>query len=175
MFKLIKLDFNSSERPLFIAAFIFIIWCKPSIERWFLLEVISTMCWNKIKSAAFWVNKGYFVKWGMITFIKSLKFLTVYLMLSCLESIFILPIPPKNCCNINNKDKSRWCNVIWKFELTIQPILVLLFLVFLEILVIKELSPSERPVTNQAFNLGWVFKVENVLLLFNWLEGILSW
>jgi hypothetical protein len=106
------------------------------------LEVISTTRWNNIKSAAFWVNKRYFKKWGMITFIRSLNFVTVYLMLSCLESIFILfilPIPQKNCCNINNKDKSRWCIVILKFKLTIQPILVLLLRVFLEILVIKEL------------------------------------
>ena len=58
---------------------------------------------------------------------------------------------------------------------TIQPILVLLFWVFLEILIIKELSASESPVTNQGFNLGWIFTVENVLWFFNCLEGILVW
>nr|QTG38697.1 hypothetical protein [Ganoderma sp. TQC-2021a] len=69
---LLKFDFTIWERPVFIEAFILIIWFNPSIVRWSLLFIRYTMVLNSKKSAAFWVNKVYFKKCGIIVFVKSL-------------------------------------------------------------------------------------------------------
>lgn len=69
---LLKFDFTILERPVFIEAFILIIWFKPKMVRWFLLIIRLTMALNSKKSAAFWVNKLYFKKCGIIILVKSL-------------------------------------------------------------------------------------------------------
>jgi tryptophan-rich sensory protein len=61
---LIKLDFNSSERPALrpIEALIFIIFCKPSVVRCALELINSTTCFKKKKSAALLSQKWIFCK-----------------------------------------------------------------------------------------------------------------
>ena len=46
------------EIPLFKEALILAICCKPAWLRWTPLFINWTICTNKLKSAAFWVNSG---------------------------------------------------------------------------------------------------------------------
>ena len=82
--------------------------------------------------------------------------------------LLIEPMPPKICCNCNNKNKSGICKLILNLDSRRHPVLYLLFLV---IDVINKPSPSIKSVQNQELILGWKFKEKN--FLYNWLEGIL--
>ena len=54
-----------------VISFKLINWFNPSIDKWDLLFTICNAFLNKNKSAAFWVNRGYFSK-KLIKFVKSL-------------------------------------------------------------------------------------------------------
>nr|YP_008080577.1 intronic ORF [Flammulina velutipes]AEO19630.1 intronic ORF [Flammulina velutipes]AEO19662.1 intronic ORF [Flammulina velutipes]AEO19693.1 intronic ORF [Flammulina velutipes] len=144
--KFLNSDFNILDNPLLIDAFILIIWCNPSIDRWALFFIIVITCLKRKKSSAFWVNSGYFSK-CLIIKVKSLiestdKFTMFRLVFLCIE-----PIPPQNCCNCNNKEISHICKPNWNLGWIRQP---KVRFIFLSIIIENEPSASIRPVTNQG-------------------------
>jgi hypothetical protein len=58
---------------LFMEAFMFIIFCNPTIVACFLSFNSFIIFVNKIKSALLFVNKGYLLKWGIITSVRLAK------------------------------------------------------------------------------------------------------
>jgi len=77
----VKLVFNMSDKPKLIEALMLTICCKPDGLKCSFRLIRSTTCLNKIKSAFFWVIKGYFSKWSMIH-VKSFREETEYVTLS---------------------------------------------------------------------------------------------
>lgn len=79
-FTLFSIKFNTKHKiSFFFNSFINNILFKPSSVKCYFLFIKLTNNENKLKSACFWVNKGYFIKCGIITLVKSFNDWTEYI------------------------------------------------------------------------------------------------
>lgn len=124
---------------------------KPVEFKCSFLLMMSTTFVNKIKSLYFCVNKGYLIKWGIILVIRSSIFVTRY------TQIFLLILVPEVVTDPTLKNFCIWykilisltCKFISKLAETLK-----LKLVRLLIIILKQDSASEKPVTQLGSKLS---------------------